>query len=102
MNLDLYDMRSMQNAKSLLIQARNEGLSIHDTISVIDEHLLRISPSIHRPRNYESKRVEYCPSCGKGPYITLPVNDSPATHVGGQWKAMKLCRNCHHEEWIKK
>jgi hypothetical protein len=31
--------------------------------------------------------------------ITLPVNDSPGTQVDGDFKQVRLCRSCHHEEW---
>ena len=110
MNFSSYTGREIQHLFMIVRQFENSGIRDLEVIKIALQTEMEFraleakrGEIKHRLRVREAiKNIEYCPSCGGGPYITLPVNDSPATHVGGQWKAMKLCRNCYHEEWIKK
>lgn len=104
-DLQAHSGRDIQNTIAVLEHARDVNLhSIDEVLHVLRSEIDRRAAKIQGETVKSSKNIirsSSCPECGGGPYITLPVNSSPSTRVGGDWTHMKLCRNCFHEEWIK-
>ena len=61
------------------------------------EHVARIARLDRDPAGHR-----LCPDCGR-PLTLLPINDRPATMVGGNYMAVLLCRNpaCLYTEYLE-
>lgn len=100
-NLDGYQLADLQRAIALINQAEAAGVT---DVRFFRQRLENYITSRMRParliRKNRISRRDRCPGCRIGVMMTLPVNDQASTMVGGDFTQVRICRNCHHEEWI--
>jgi len=105
MRLDSYPTAHLQLVLALLTQAEAAGVTDVRTVRErIAEHVRRqrLAGRVTRARaRLESPGPPRCPACGRPGYMEMPVNVSACTNVGGPWRAVRLCRACGHEEWLR-
>lgn len=86
MKLHSYKFGSLQDARSVLVQGKAEGLSIDEMIAEIDA----IAPqavSVRRP--IKPRPEDICPSCGRFVMIKPKGTSEPVL----------VCPRCHYSEY---
>jgi len=106
MRLDAYPTPHLQHVLAVLTQAEAAGITdVRVVRERIAEHVRRERlagrTARARLRRDAERDALRCPACGRPGYAELPVNVSACTRVGGPWRAVRLCRACGHEEWVR-
>lgn len=89
----------VQECKILCISLLREGYSMEDYISYIDTIKPHTLPTRVR---HKKVKVKYpCPKCGN-PMDLFPVNTTPRTQVGENFKSHWQCPRCLHDKFTEK
>jgi hypothetical protein len=103
MNISAYNLRDLQNLKSLLTAAMREKMTVERLMSFVEK---TISEAVAEQQKGEQKGLptgSVCSECG-GPAIKTPVNTTPGNQVDGPWTHAVQCQNrpAKDNPWLPK